>query len=188
MQTFWKNVVSCAVVAALSCAGTAAQAATPKQADENAATQDVTQTDNTILRVQDISEDGYVLSVEKGVAEKKADGTVIVHDQNRKVAATLQESFLVSDGSINHVDYDVNGDTVVAKYSSPLVKGKKTPVVNQDLGDCIFTSMGATGAALAMGGVILSGGTGLVAAGAVVTAGAASGHAGYTCGKAAKGR
>ncbi|MEB3073683.1 hypothetical protein VJI95_08050 [Parvimonas sp. C2] len=31
-------------------------------------------------------------------------------------------------------------------------------------------------------------GTGLAVAGAVVTAGAASGHAGYTCGKAAKGR
>lgn len=83
------------------------------------------QADSTILRVQDISEDGYVLSIEKGVAEKKADGTVIVHDQNGKVAATLQKSFLVSDGSVNHVDYDVNGDTVVVKYSSPLVKGKR---------------------------------------------------------------
>ncbi len=82
------------------------------------------QADSTILRVQDISEDGYVLSIEKGVAKKKADGTVIVHDQNGKVAATLQKSFLVSDGSVNHVDYDVNGDTVVAKYSSPL-KGKR---------------------------------------------------------------
>lgn len=61
--------------------------------------------------------------------------------------------------------------------------------MNQDVGDCLFTSMGATGAALAMGGVILSGvGAGLAVAGAVVTAGAASGHAGYTCGKAAKGR
>lgn len=188
MQTFWKNVVSCAVVAALSCTGTAAQAATPKQVDKNATTQDVAQTDSTTLRAQDISEGGYVLSIEKGVAEKKADGTVIVHDQDGKVAATLQKSFLVSDGSVNHVDYDVNGDTVVAKYSSPLVKGKKTPVVNQDVGDCIFGSMGATGAALAMGGIILSGGTGLAVAGAVVTAGAASGHAGYTCGKAAKGR
>ncbi len=86
------------------------------------------QADSTILRVQDISEDGYVLSIlsiEKGVAEKKADGTVIVHDQNGKVAATLQKSFLVSDGSVNHVDYDVNGDTIVVKYSSPLVKGKR---------------------------------------------------------------
>ena len=39
-----------------------------------------------------------------------------------------------------------------------------------------------------MGGVILSGGTGLAVAGAVIGAGAASGGAGYTCGKAAKGR
>ena len=188
MQTFWKNFVSCAVVAALSCTGTAAQAATSTQDDKNSATQNEAQTDNTTLRVHEISEGGYTLSIEKGVAEKKADGTVIVHDQDGKVAATLQKSFLVSDGSVNHVDYDVNGDTVVAKYSSPLVKGKKTPVVNQDLGDCLFTSLGATGAILAMGGVILSGGTGLAVAGAVIGAGAASGGAGYTCGKAAKGR
>lgn len=49
--------------------------------------------------------------------------------------------------------------------------------------------MGATGAALAMGGVILSGvGAGLALVGAAITSGAASGQAGYTCGKAAKGR
>lgn len=39
-----------------------------------------------------------------------------------------------------------------------------------------------------MGGIIFTGGPGVAVAGAVVTAGAASGHTGYTCGKAAKGR
>lgn len=37
-------------------------------------------------------------SIEKGVAEKKLDGTVIVHDQNGKVAAILQKSFLLGAG------------------------------------------------------------------------------------------
>lgn len=42
---------------------------------------------------------GYFILYRKGGgAEKKLDGTVIVHDQNGKVAATLQKSFLLGAG------------------------------------------------------------------------------------------
>ena len=127
----------------------------------------------------------YCLS--RGGAEKKADGTVIVHDQDGKVAATLQKSFLVSDGSVNHVDYDVNGDTVVVKYSSPLVKGKDSSSEPRCRRWPLYFH-GGNGWGTGHGRNHPYWGTGVAVAGVVVSAGAASGHAGYTCGKAAKGR
>ena len=92
----------------------------------------------------------------------------------------------MSDGSVVDVDYSGNGSSMVANYSRDLREGEK-PVVTQDLGECLFSSVGATGAILGMGATILSGGTALAIGGAALAAGGASGLTGYVCGKAAKG-
>lgn len=86
-------------------------------------------------------------------------------------------AMLMSDGSLNLVEYELNGDTVEARFSSPLQEGGPDPVVTQDWVTCGFLTLG-TVAAIAT--IPATGGWSIVAAGA------AAGASSYECAQAGK--
>ena len=95
----------------------------------------------------------------------------------------MKSAVLLSDGSVSHIDYVVDGNEIGATLSTPVVEGEKEPVVDQGWVEC---GMATVGAISTIGMVPVTGGASAVILPAL-GAGATAGGATYACTQAAEG-
>ena len=156
---------------------------TPSNAMAATESDSVKKTDiQTEIQVLESTTDSAKLKIEDGSVKENADGTVTISNDETGDSATLKSAVLLSDGSISHIDYVVDGNEIGATLSTPVVEGEKEPVVDQGWAECAF---GTIGAISAVGMIPVTGGASAVILPAM-GAGAAAGGASYTCVQAGK--
>jgi hypothetical protein len=164
--------VSVAISLAFAAApATAAENQSAAETQESAAVNSI----ESQIQLTETTLEGFTAVIENGVFSQSEDGEINVYDEDGNEAGTFNSAMLMSDGSLNLVEYELNGDTVEARYSSPLQEEGPVPVVTQDWVTCGFATL-ATIAAIAT--VPVTGGW------SVLGAGAAAGYSSYECAQA----
>lgn len=164
--------------AAVAISGTPSYAMAATESDS------VKKTDiQTEIQVLESTDDSAKLKIKDGSVKENADGTVTISNDETGDSATLKSAVLLSDGSVSHIDYVVDGNEIGATLSTPVVEGEKEPVVDQGWVEC---GMATVGAISAIGMVPVTGGASAVILPAL-GAGATAGGATYACTQAAEG-
>lgn len=163
--------ISLAVAAAPA---TAAENQSDVEAQESAAINSL----EPPIQLTETSLAGFTAVIENGAFSQSKDGEINVYDEDGNEAGTFNSAMLMSDGSLNLVEYELNGDTVEARYASPLQEGGPVPVVTQDWVTCGFLTLATIGA---IATIPATGGLG-----PLLVAGAAAGASSYECAQAGK--
>jgi len=109
--------VSVAISLAFAAApATAAENQSAAETQESAAVNSI----ESQIQLTETTLEGFTAVIENGVFSQSEDGEINVYDEDGNEAGTFNSAMLMSDGSLNLVEYELNGDTVEARYSSPL--------------------------------------------------------------------
>ncbi|WP_257161377.1 hypothetical protein [Corynebacterium cystitidis] len=123
-----KNMIAkmAAVGAAVACGlgvGMApAQATTASQGVATSETQEAT-SEVAELTFDHLDENGFTASVANGSVTKQPGGSVVIVDEDGAVAGEFSTATLLEDGTVRNIEYQVDGNEIVASYDSPVVEG-----------------------------------------------------------------
>lgn len=137
------------------------------------------------LNIHEANAHGFSAEIENGSAVIKEDGSVHLLDSDGEVAV-LSSHIHLNDGTEREVSYSLSGNSIVAKYDSPIAEDAvKLQSPFRDNVECALSAVGAAGAFIGGVGAALTApltfGGGLVVGGAGIAAGAAGANAAYQC-------
>jgi len=99
------------------------------------------------LTYNQLDENGFTASVANGAATQRPDGSVVIVDKNGAVAGEFSTATLLEDGTIRNIEYQVDGNEIVATYDSTIKEGVM-PVATQNCAPEWVTMAGAGAAAI----------------------------------------
>lgn len=123
-----KNMIAkmAAVGAAVACGlgvGMApAQATTASQGVATSETQEAT-SEVAELTFDHLDENGFTASVANGSVTKQPGGSVVIVDEDGAVAGEFSTATLLEDGTVRNIEYQVDGNEIVASFDSPVIEG-----------------------------------------------------------------
>lgn len=123
-----KNMIAkmAAVGAAVACGlGVGMAPAPATTASQGVATSETQEATSEVaeLTFNHLDENGFTASVANGSVTKQPGGSVVIIDEDGAVAGEFSTATLLEDGTVRNIEYQVDGNEIVASYDSPVAEG-----------------------------------------------------------------
>lgn len=162
------TAVGAAVACGLGVGMAPAQATTASQSVATGETQEAA-SEAAELTFDHVDENGFIANVANGSVTEQSDGSVVIVNEEGAVAGEFSTATLLEDGTVRNINYQVDGNEIVASYDSPVVEGVM-PVSMQNCTPEWIMMAGAGAAAIGAAATApLTFGGSLVIGGAVTT-------------------